>query len=209
MSNYLIKEHPKFYEWFAYKEFTWNRTGGDPITQGNRNPLLYKNIGADGIKTGYLAVEKYSLASSIQRKGRRLIAVGSGFETKASRSRESTKLLTYGLTNFDLVEINKSDKPIDKVEVWLGKKKYVDVYVNEDIYKIIKKAKKKLLKVVLKYEGPIEAPVLKDDIIGKFRVVYSDELVGEYNLLAANDVEKVNIFTRLIKSLNYLIWGDV
>ncbi len=209
MSNYLIKEHPKFYEWFSYKEFTWDRTGGDPITQGNRNPLLYKNIGADGIKTGYLAVEKYSLASSIKRKGRRLIAVGSGFETKASRSRESTKLLTYGLTNFDLIEINKSDRPIDKVDVWLGKQKYVDVYVNEDIYKIIKKAKKKLLKVVLKYEGPIEAPILKDDIIGKFRVVYSDELVGEYNLLAANDVEKVNIFTRLIKSLNYLIWGDV
>ena len=209
MSNYLIKEHPKFYEWFSYKEFTWDRTGGDPITQGNRNPLLYKNIGADGIKTGYLAVEKYSLASSIERKGRRLIAVGSGFETKAARSRESTKLLTYGLTNFDLVEINKSERPIDKFDVWLGKQKHVDVYVNEDIYKIIKKAKKKLLKVVLKYEGPIEAPVLKDDIVGKFRVVYSDELVGEYNLLAANNVEKVNIFTRLIKSLNYLIWGDV
>ena len=91
MSTYLIKEHPKYYEWFAEKEFTWNRTGGDPITQGNRNPLLYKNIGADGIKTGYLAVEKYSLASSINRKGRRLIAVGSGFETKRSRSRESSK----------------------------------------------------------------------------------------------------------------------
>ncbi len=209
MSHYLIKEHPEYYEWFAIKEFTWDRTGGDPITQGNRNPLLYKNIGADGIKTGYLALEKYSLASSMERKGRRLISVGSGFETKSSRSRESSKLLTYGLTNFDLVEINKSDRPIDKVDVWLGKDKLVNVYVNEDIYKTIKKAKKKLLKVVLKYEGPIEAPVTKDQIIGSFRVVYDDELVGEYDLLAANNVDKVNIFTRLIKSLNYLIWGDV
>ena len=209
MSRYLIKEHPEFYEWFAVKEFTWDRTGGDPITQGNRNPLLYKNIGADGIKTGYLAVEKYSLASSLERKGRRLIAVGSGFETKNSRSRESSKLLTYGLTNFDLVEINDSNKPIDKIDVWLGKQKQLDVYVNEDIYKTIKKAKKKLLKVALKYEGPVEAPIKKDDIIGKFRVVYDDELVGEYNLLAATNIEKVNIFTRLIKSLNYLIWGDV
>ena len=104
MSNYLIKNHPEYYKWFAETEFTWDRTGGDPITQGNRNPLLYKNMGADGIKTGYLAVEKYSLASSIERKGRRLIAVGSGFETKSSRSRESSKLLTYGLTNFDLAE---------------------------------------------------------------------------------------------------------
>ena len=209
MSHYLIKEHPEFYKWFSIKEFTWNRTGGDPITQGNRNPLLYKNLGADGIKTGYLAVEKFSLASSIKRKGRRLIAVGSGFETKNSRSRESSKLLTYGLTHFDLVEINKSNIPIDKVDVWLGKNQEVDVYVNQDIYKTIKKAKKKLLKVVLKYEGPIEAPIMKNDKVGILRVVYDQELIGEYDLLAANNVEKVNIFTRLIKSLNYLIWGDV
>ena len=209
MSHYLIKEHPSYYEWFAIKEFTWDRTGGDPITQGNRNPLLYKNIGADGIKTGYLAVERYSLASSIERKGRRLIAVGSGFETKNARSRESTKLLTYGLTNFDLIEINKSNQSIDKVDVWLGKEQHLDVYVKEDIYKIIKKAKKRLIKVSLKYEGPIEAPIKKDDMVGKLRVVYDQELVGEYDLLATKDVDKVNIFTRLIKSLNYLIWGDV
>jgi D-alanyl-D-alanine carboxypeptidase (penicillin-binding protein 5/6) len=209
MSRYLIQKHPDFYEWFSLLEFTWDRTGGDPITQGNRNPLLYKNMGADGIKTGYLAVEKYSLASSLIRNGRRLIAVGSGFETKNSRSRESSKLLTYGLINFDLVEINKSSETIDKVDVWLGKENQVDVYVNEDIFKTIKKAKKNLLKVALKYEGPIEAPIKKDDVIGKFRVVYDEELIGEYDLLAAKDVDKVNIFTRLIKSLNYLIWGDV
>ena len=209
MSRYLIKEHPEFYKWFARKEFTWNRTGGDPITQGNRNPLLYKNIGADGIKTGYLAVEKYSLASSIVRNGRRLIAVGSGFETKNARSRESSKLLTYGLTNFDLVEIVKKNTPIEKVDVWLGKKQQVNVYIKDDIYKTIKKAKKKLLKVSLKYEGPIKAPIKKDQIVGKLRVVYDQELVGEYDLLAANKVEEANIFTRLIKSLNYLIWGDV
>ena len=209
MSRYLIQKHPDFYEWFSLLEFTWDRTGGDPITQGNRNPLLYKNMGADGIKTGYLAVEKYSLASSLIRNGRRLIAVGSGFETKNSRSRESSKLLTYGLTNFDLVEINKSNKTIDKVDVWLGKENQVDVYVNEDIFKTIKKAKKNLLKIALKYEGPIEAPIKKDDIIGKFIVVYDEELIEEYDLLAAKDIDKVNIFTRLIKSLNYLIWGDV
>lgn len=209
MSHYLIKNHPEFYKWFSIKEFTWNRTGGDPITQGNRNPLLYKNVGADGIKTGYLAVEKYSLASSLERKGRRLIAVGSGFETKNARSRESSRLLTYGLTNFDLIEINKIDKPIDKVDVWLGKDQQVDVYVNTDIYKTIKKAKKRLLKVTLRYDGPLEAPIKKNDVVGKFRVSYNDELISEYDLLAAKNVDKVNMFTRLLKSLNYLIWGDV
>ena len=84
MSQYLIQNYPDYYEYFKEKEFTWERTGGDPITQGNRNPLLYKNIGADGIKTGYLSAEKYSLASSIKRNDRRLIAIGSGFETKTN-----------------------------------------------------------------------------------------------------------------------------
>ena len=68
MSKYLISNYPKLYELFKEKTFTWDRTGGDPIKQGNRNPLLYKNVGADGVKTGYLAVEKYSLASTIKKK---------------------------------------------------------------------------------------------------------------------------------------------
>ena len=209
MSNYLIKEHPEFYEWFSEKEFTWDRTGGDPITQGNRNPLLYKNLGADGIKTGYLAVERYSLASSLKRKGRRLVAVGSGFETKNSRSRESTRLLTYGLTNFDLVEISKSDKPFNSVDVWLGKENTVKVYTKENIYKTIKKGQKRKLKAKLVYDGPIEAPIKKDQIVATLKIIYDQDLIGEYELLALNDVKKVNIFSRLIRSLNYLIWGDV
>ena len=209
MSNYLIKEHPDYYEWFKEKEFTWDRTGGEPITQGNRNPLLYKNIGADGIKTGYLAVEKYSLASSIKKKGRRLVAVGSGFQTKNQRSRESSKLLIYGLTHFDLVEISKSDQPIDTVDVWLGKENFVKVYTKENIYKTIKKGQKKSLKVKIEYEGPIEAPIKKDQKVAKLKIIFNDNNIGEYDLLAVKSINKVNIFSRLMKSLNYLIWGDV
>ncbi len=209
MSNYLIKNYPEFYKYFKETEFTWDRTGGDPITQGNRNPLLYKNLDADGIKTGFLSYEKYSLASSINRKGRRLIAVGSGFKSKNSRSKESIKLLTYGLTNFDLVEITKANEPIHKIDIWLGKENTVDAYVKENVYKTIKKAKKKLLKVVVKYDGPVEAPIKKDQKIGILRVVYDQELVGEYDLLSSKEIKKVNFFTRLIKSINYLIWGDV
>ena len=209
MSNYLIKTYPNYYKYFSEKDFTWERTGGDPITQGNRNPLLYKNLGADGIKTGYLAVEKYSLASSIFKKNRRLIAVGSGFETKNSRSRESSKLLTWGMTNFSLVEVAKANKPITKMEVWLGKKTHVEAYVNEDIYKTIKKNRKKLLKATISYDGPIEAPINKNDILGELSITYDGALVNKYDLLAFEEIKKVNIFTRLLKSVNYLIWGDV
>ncbi len=209
MSKYLIKNYPDEYKIFAEKEFTWNRTGGDPITQGNRNPLLYKNFGADGIKTGYLAVEKYSLASSVYRGGRRLIAVGSGFKTKKDRSAESAKLLTWGLANFDLIEIAKSNTSIESVEVWLGKKNLVKTYVKEDIYKTVPKARKKFLKVSINYNGPIEAPINKDDIIGKLQVFYKNELINNYDLLAFEDVKKINILSRLIRSINFLIWGDV
>ena len=209
MSNYLIKNFPEEYKMFAEKEFTWDRTGGDPITQGNRNPLLYSSLGADGIKTGYLAVEKYSLASSVDRNGRRLIAVGSGFDTKNDRSRESSKLIKWGLTNFDLVKVTQSDTPIEDVEVWLGKKNTVKTYVNKDIYKVINKGRKSLLKVTLKYNGPIHAPIKKDDVIGKLNLSYKGEFIEEYDLLAFEDVKKLNIFSRLMKSINFLIWGDV
>ena len=209
MSSYLIKEHSDYYKWFSEIEFTWDRTGGDPITQGNRNPLLYKNIGADGIKTGYLAVEKYSLASSIYKKGRRLIAVGSGFETKIDRSRQSLKLLTYGLTNFDLIEISKSGVAFSNLEVWQGKENNIEVYTKEDIYKIIKKGQKKKIKAKLIYNGPIEAPIAKDQILAKLKITFDDDLIGEYDLFAFKDVKKVNMFSRLLKSLNFLIWGDV
>ena len=209
MSNYLIKEFPKEYEYFSEKEFTWDRTGGDPITQGNRNPLLYKRLGADGIKTGYLAVERYSLASSVYVNGRRLIAIGSGFNTKNDRSRESIKLLTWGLTRFDLIEIAKINTKIENVDVWLGKKDKVGVYVKHDIYKTIPKARKKNLKVSIIYNGPIKAPIKKDDILGKLKVTYKNELIKEYDLLAFESVKKLNMFSSLMKSISFLIWGYV
>ena len=209
MSNYLIKNYPNYYDYYKETEFTWERTGGDPIKQGNRNPLLYKNIGVDGIKTGYLAYEKYSLASTIKRNERRIIAVGSGFESKNSRSKESLKLLTYGLTNFDTIKIAKKDEIFDELDVWQGTQKTVKSYINENVYQTIPKAKKKYLKVSIDYQGPLKAPILKNDIIGKVKITYKDEKIGEYNLLAFENVKRQNIFSRFISSINFLIWGDV
>ena len=209
MSNYLIKNYPNYYKYYKETEFTWDRTGGDPINQGNRNPLLYKNIGVDGIKTGYLAYEKYSLASTIKRNDRRIIAVGSGFSTKNERSKESLKLLTYGLTNFDTINIAKKDEVFDELDVWQGTKKTIKSYISKDIYHTIPKAKKKYLKVSINYQGPLKAPILKNDIIGKVKITYKDEQIGEYDLLAFENVKRQNIFSRFISSINFLIWGDV
>ena len=209
MSNYLIKNYPKYYEYFKEKEFTWDRTGGEAITQGNRNPLLYKNIGADGIKTGYLDHEKYSLASSVLRNDRRLIAVGSGFKTKNERSKQSHKLLTWGLTKFETIRIAQKNKKFTNLKVWQGKESNVDAYVDQDIYKTIPKAKKRYLKAIVKYKGPLQAPINKDEIIGELNIYFKDENIGTYKLLASSKVKKQNIITRLLTSINFLIWGDV
>ena len=209
MSNYLIENFPNYYTYFSETEFTWDRTGGDPITQGNRNPLLYKNIGADGIKTGYLAVEKYSLASSVERGGRRLIAVTSGFKTKNDRSKESMKLHMWGFTNFDTLQISKQGEDFTEFDVWLGKKNTVKGYVKNDIYKTFKKARKKDIKAIATYNGPIPAPIKKGQEIGLLKIFFKNELIDEHKIFASEDIKKVNLFSRLIKSINYLIWGDV
>ena len=209
MSRYLIQNYPEYYLYFKEKTFTWNRTGGDPITQGNRNPLLYKNIGVDGIKTGFLTVEQYSLASSIKVGDRRINAVISGAPTKNLRSRESSKLLNWGLRNFDTVKIAKTDEVITQVKVWLGKKNKVGLFPSEDVFLTIPKRKKKIIKAVINYNLPIKAPIKKGDKLGTLNIYVSDKLQKKINVLASEDVKKANIFARVFRSLNYLVWGDV
>jgi len=208
MSKYLIKNYPAYYELFAEKTFTWDRTGGDPIKQGNRNPLLYKNVGVDGVKTGYLAVEKYSLASSMKKKERRVIAVVSGFDTKNLRSSESLKLLNWGFRNTNTFEISKKDETMFELDTWLGEKNKIKVASKDDYYVTINKKDISNLTISLEYEGPIAAPVKKGKQIGNIVVSKKDEILKSVPLYAAEDLKKVNFFKSLLTSLNYLIWGD-
>ena len=209
MSKYLIKNYPIFYEMFAEKTFTWDRTGGDPIRQGNRNPLLYKNVGVDGVKTGYLAVERYSLASSMKKKDRRIIAVASGFETKNLRSSESLKLLNWGFRNTNTFEISKKNKTIFELDTWLGKKNKINATTKEDYYITINKKDIRHLTVTLEYDGPISAPIDTGTQIANIVISKKNEIFKKLPLYAAEDLQKVNFFKSLIISLNYLIWGDV
>ena len=194
---------------YAEKEFTWDKTGGDPIKQGNRNGLLYKNIGADGIKTGYLAVEKYSLASTIKRDTRRLISVGSGFQTKRSRTSESIKLLSWGFRNTDTFQISKKGETKFNLETWLGKKRSVEGITKEDLFVTLKKKDVRNFKVFLEYTGPIKAPISKGQEIGKIKIFKKEELLTSAKLFASEDVNKINFFKSVFTSINYMIWGDV
>jgi len=209
MSRYMIKNYPEYYTYFKEKTFTWERTGGDPITQGNRNPLLYKNVGADGIKTGFLTAEQYSLAVSIKLDDRRVIAVSSGFKNKNSRSRESLKLLNWGLKKFDTIQITKEDEGFTELDVWQGTANKVKTKSDQDFYLTIPKRKKSTIKAVLEYNNPLQAPIKKDDKVGTLNIYISGELKKQINILASEDIKKSNIFSRLFRSLNYLVWGDV
>ena len=209
MSKYLINTFPNYYDLFKEKTFTWDRTGGEPIKQGNRNPLLYKNVGVDGVKTGYLAVEKYSLASSMKKKDRRLISVVSGFATKNSRSSESLKLLNWGFRNTNTFEVAKNNVTKFELDTWLAKKDKIQVTTKEDFYITISKKDIRNLNVSLKYDGPITAPVQEGEKIASLVIKNKDEVMKTLPLYAAENLKKVNFFKSLFTSINYLIWGDV
>ncbi len=208
MSKHLIANYPKYYEYFKETEFTWERTGGDPITQGNRNPLLYKRMGADGIKTGYLDSEKYSLAASVVGEERRLISVISGFKDKKSRSNNSIKVISWALRNTNTYEIAKKEAPSFEFNVWLGKKEKINGYIKKDLYITINKNELKDLKVHLKYDGPIKAPILKDKKIGDLIIQTKDD-EKTIPIYSSEKIKKVNFLKSLFLSFNYMIWGDV
>ncbi len=207
MSKYLISEFPDYYEYFKELEFTWERTGGDPITQGNRNPLLYKKIGADGIKTGYLDSEKYSLAASVVGEERRLISVISGFQSKKDRSNESLKIISWALRNTNTYQIAMKEEPTFSFDVWLGKENKVNGYLKDDLFVTVNKNKLKDFKVLLNYNGPIKAPIKKDQEIGSISIENGEEKIS-IPVFSSKKVKKVNFIKSLFLSFNYMIWGD-
>jgi len=209
MTKYLIKNYPEYYKMYAEKEFTWNRTGGDPIKQFNRNGLLFKNLGVDGVKTGYLAVEKYSLASSLKKDTRRLIAVGSGFDSNAARTSQSIRLLSWGLRNTDTYEISKKNSTTFDIRSWLGKKDIIKGTTKEDVFITLSKKDSRFLKVSLDYNGPVKAPIEKDQEIAKLNIYKKDELIRSIPVYSSEELKKVNFLKSLFLSLNYLVWGDV
>ena len=209
MSKYLISNYPDYYEIFEEKTFTWDRTGGEPIKQGNRNPLLYKSVGVDGVKTGYLSVEKYSLASSMKKNDRRLIAVASGFPNKNLRSSESLKLLNWGFRNTNTFEIAKNDETLFELDTWLGKKNKIIATTKEDYFLTINKKDIRNLNVSIKYDGPIAAPIQKGDQVAELVITNKEKMIKSLPLYASEDLKKVNFFKSLVTSINYLIWGDV
>lgn len=206
MSEYLIKNYPNMYKLYAEKKFTWDRTGGAPITQGNRNPLLYKDMGSDGIKTGHLNNSGYSLAATIKKNDRRIISVVSGTKSKRERSSESIKLLSYAQNRFDLYKIDKKNENF-KIKTWNLKQKKLSLELKDDLYVTIPKRKKNLLKIEIDHkEMPFKKVAKKGYETSVLNVYYNNELVKSAPLLTTEETEKENFFIRFLNSVSHFIW---
>ena len=118
-------------------------------------------------------------------------------------------MLTYGLTHFDTIEIYNENNSFQDLEVWLGKKNTVKTHFTKNIYKTIQKARLRNLRVVLNYNGPIKAPIIKNQKVGEVEIYYKEDLIETLDLLASENIDVVNKFSKLIRSINFLIWGDV
>ena len=207
MSIYLINNFPNLYKYYSEKKFTWDRTGGAPITQGNRNPILYKDMGADGIKTGYLNNSGYSLAATIKKNDRRILSVVSGTDSKNARSRETVRLLSYAENRFDLLKINKTDKSFD-IKTWNLKQKTVQLELKNNIYLTIPKRKKNKLKIEIDHEKDILSRELKKGSpVSKLNIYYDNNLIKSETLYSSVNTEKENFFVRFLNSISLLIWG--
>lgn len=207
MSIYLINNFPELYKYYAEKKFTWDRTGGAPITQGNRNPILYKDMGSDGLKTGHLVNSGYSLAATIKKQDRRILSVISGTNSKNERSRETVRLLSYAQNRFDLLKINKIDKSF-KIKTWNLKEKEVQLELKKDLYLTIPKRKKNNLKIEIQYNNEIlKEEVKKGDALTKLNIYYDNKLIREETLYSSIDTNKENFLIRFLNSISYFIWG--
>ena len=208
MSIYLINNYPKLYKYYAEQKFTWDRTGGAPITQGNRNPILYKDMGSDGLKTGHLEDSGYSLAATIKKNERRILSVISGTASKNERSKETIRLLSYAQNRFELLKISKNDINF-KIKTWNLKQKTALLELKEDLYITIPKRKKNLLKIEIDHDESniLKNLVKKGDKVSKLNVYFDNKLIKTENLYSSFDTKKENMFIRFVNSISYFIWG--
>ena len=202
LAQRLIVDFPHEYALYAIKEFTY---GG--ITQANRNPLLYRDIGVDGIKTGHTDVAGYGLMASGEREGRRVVMVVNGLESEQARAMESTRLMSWALNSFENVTIIPLGQIVDKADVVYGQSPSVDLTVNRDVVVTVPKGERRNIKLVANYNVPLRAPVQKGDVVGTLDITIPQ--VGEFKvpLVAATDVKETGFFGRIFENIRLFIQG--
>ena len=209
LATRLIKDDAEHYKYYSEKDFTYGvDEKGTPIKQGNRNPLLYKNTGADGIKTGHTEAAGYGLTASAIRDGRRIVMVLNGMPSMKNRAEESERLLDWAFREFGTYHVAKAGQVMDKADVWLGEQESVQLVSSQDVYVTLPRRARAQMKVTTSFDAPVPAPVKKGAEVGKLIVTAPGIDPIEAPLVAETDVNKLGFTGRIAASLSHLLWGN-
>jgi serine-type D-Ala-D-Ala carboxypeptidase (penicillin-binding protein 5/6) len=198
LAQRIIKDYPAYYHYFSETGFTYNK-----IKQQNRNTLIKKNIGVDGLKTGNTDAGGHGIIASASKNGKRLIVVINGVGSAQEREREARKLLQYGFLNFTNIKLAKANEPIISSEVWLGDKEKVNLISKEDITLSVSTEKRKHVKALLRYDSMMGTPVVKDTKMGTVEILLPDDKRISYDLYAEHNVKKAGCFKSFAKKIKY------
>lgn len=199
----MVRDHPDLYKYYSELEYTYNG-----IKQGNRNPLLYKNIGADGIKTGHTEAAGYGLMGSAVRDGRRVVMVLNGMASMQERADESTRLMEWALASFQNKQVVSAGMKVADAPVIMGMEKSVPLIVDKDLKITMPKMSQSTIKSQAIFKGPLEAPIMKGDEVGVLRVSAPNMREIELPILAGKDVVRLGFFPGLVEKAKRVIFGD-
>ncbi|WP_119458697.1 D-alanyl-D-alanine carboxypeptidase family protein [Rhodospirillaceae bacterium SYSU D60014] len=200
LSKHLIENFPDHYAIFSEREFTYS-----DITQGNRNPLLYRNIGVDGLKTGHTEISGYGLTASAERNGRRVIVVVHGLDGMQSRADESARLVEWAFREFDNYTLVKAGEPIAEAPVWLGEGATVPFVVNTDLVATLPRHDHDDIQVVARFDGPIPAPIEPGQEIGTLVISAPGLEPVETPVFAGAAVDRLGPVGRIAAAVKYLL----
>lgn len=202
IAQYIIEEHPELYKIFAEREFKWNR-----IRQSNRNPLLSAPIGADGLKTGFSEEAGYGLVGSAVQDGRRLIAVLMGLKKESDRALDGRRLLEWGFTAFDVVEVFPADASVGRVRIYGGSSNRISVKVNKPVVALMPKQSKEALEGRIIYTGPLVLPINEGDKLAELHIFSGNRLVVTAPLFAMADIEPGGVLSRAVDGVGEFLFG--
>ena len=202
LAQLTVHNFPQYYSYYAESSFTYNG-----IRQGNRNPLLYKKIGADGLKTGHTVDAGYGLTASVVRDGRRLILVMNGLESAGKRAREAERLIEYGYREFTNYTLLEAGETVVEADVWLGEAARVPLVLDAPLVTTLRRKARRGMVVTVVYDGPIPAPIARGTPIATLVVTAPEAEPIEAPLLAGADVAKLGPIRRIGAAIGYLVWG--
>ncbi len=200
LAHRMITDFPQYYGYYAETSFEWS-----DIRQSNRNPLLYKDVGADGLKTGHTEEAGYGLTASAVRNGRRLILVVNGLPSERARSEESERLIEWGFREFSNYPLFSADEVVDEADVWLGQEETVGLRLGEPLSVTLSHREHAEMKVSVHYDAPVPAPIVEGQEIAKLRISAPGMTPLEYPLYAASSVEKVGPFGRMFEITKHFL----